>query len=67
MKTIRQQMAENTRRAIESLRQMPKCECGHVRLRHGAYCDQSCTMQNCECDGYKPAQKDFAAYRKTNK
>ena len=53
---IRAQMRENAKQIAESFKQMPKCECGHARIKHGVYCDNSCTVENCDCYGYTPVE-----------
>jgi hypothetical protein len=53
---IRQQIKENNKQVVASLRAMPVCECGHPRIKHGVHCDSSCVDRMCDCYGYKPLQ-----------
>jgi hypothetical protein len=51
--TMKQRVARNTQELAKTLRAMPKCECGHSRIKHGVYCDNSCTIEYCDCYGYQ--------------
>lgn len=50
---IREQVRENGKAIAQQMRTMPKCECGHARIKHGVYCDNSCTVDTCGCYHYQ--------------
>ena len=54
--TIKQRVQENGRQIAKQLRVMPKCKCGHSRIKHGVYCDASCVANYCECSHYNATQ-----------
>lgn len=52
--SIKELMREHGRHIAAEFAKMPKCECGHARIRHGINCDSSCVEPMCDCYRYIP-------------